>query len=190
LFIAAIQSQVTGRWDHALKLIDASLAQDPLNPSSYLILHLVQIRRGRLAEAEAAIRRTLEISPTFSKAHYFLGVAQLLRGQPESALAEIMKETDEGSRLPGLAIAYFALGRKADSDTALAQALKSHAVRPFELAGAYAFRGESADAFKWVDRAYAQRDPYLCSIKGESTLKQLEGDPRYKAFLKKMNLTE
>jgi TolB-like protein len=190
LFIAAIQSQVMGRWDHALKLIGASLAQDPLNPSSYLILHLIQIRRGRLVEAETAIRRTLEISPTFSKAHYFLGLGQLLRNQPELALAEIMKETDEGSRLPGLAIAYFALGRKADSDAALAQSLKSQASRPFEIAGAYAFRGEADDAFKWLERAYAQRDPYLCSIKGEVTLKKLQGDPRFKAFLKKMNLPE
>jgi hypothetical protein len=39
-------------------------------------------------------------------------------------------------------------------------------------------------------RAYAQKDPYLCSIKGEATLKKLEGDPRYKAFLKKMNLPQ
>jgi TolB-like protein/Flp pilus assembly protein TadD len=190
LFIAAIQSQVMGRLDDALREIDASLAQDPLNPSSYLVLHLIQIRRSRLAEAEAAIRRTLGISPTFSKAHYFLGVAQLLRGQSEMGLAEIMKETDEGSRLPGLAIAYFALGRKSDSDAALAQSLKSQANRPFEIAGAYAFRGESDDAVKWLERAYAQKDPYLCSIKGEATLEKLKGDPRYKALLKKMNLLE
>jgi TolB-like protein len=190
LFIAAIQSQVMGRWDHALKLINASLAEDPLNPSSYLVLHLIQIRRVRLAEGEAAIRRTLEISPTFSKAHYFLGIAQLLRGQSEMALAEIMKETDEGSRLSGLAIAYFALGRKSDSDAALAQLLKDQANRSFEVAGVYAFRGESDDALKWLERAYAQKDPYLCSIKGEATLKKLEGDPRYAAFLKKMNLPQ
>ena len=190
LFIAAVQSQVMGHLDDALRLIDASLAQDPLNPSSYLVLHLIQIRRGRLAEAEAAIRRTIEISPTFSKAHYFLGVAQLLRGQSEMALAEIMKETDEGSRVSGLAIAYFALGRKFDSDAALAQLLKSQANRPFEVAGVYAFRGDSDDALKWLERAYAQKDPYLCSVKGEATLEKLEGNPRYKAFLKKMNLPE
>ena len=188
LFIAAVQSQVMGRLDDALRLIGASLAEDPLNPSSYLVLHLIQIRRGRLAEAEAAIRRTLEISPTFSKAHYFLGVAQLLRGQTEMALAEITKETDEGSHLSGLAIAYFALGRKSDSDAALAQVLRSQSSRPFEIAGVYAFRGESDDALKWLERAYAQKDPYLCSVKGEATLRKLESDPRFKAFLKKMNL--
>jgi TolB-like protein len=190
LFIAAVQSQVMGRLDDALRLIGGSLAQDPLNPSSYLVLHLIQIRRGRPVEAEAAIRRTLEISPTFSKAHYFLGVAQLLHGQSEAALAEIMKETDEGSRLSGLAIADFALGRRSDSDAALALLLRSQANRAFEVAGVYAFRGESDEALRWLERAYAQKDPYLCSVKGEATLKKLEGDPRYEAFLRKMNLPE
>jgi TolB-like protein/thioredoxin-like negative regulator of GroEL len=190
LFIAAVQSQVMGRLDNGLKLIDASLAQDPLNPSSYLILHLIQIRRGRLTEAEAAIRRTLEISPTFSKAHYFLGVAQLLGGQSDMALAEIMKETDEGSRLSGLAMTYFALGRNSDSDAALERLLNSQVNRPFEIAGVYAFRGDADEALRWLERAYAQKDPYLCSVKGEVTLKKLEGDPRYKAFLKKMNLPQ
>jgi hypothetical protein len=106
------------------------------------------------------------------------------------ALAEIKKETDEGSRLAGFAIAYFALGRKPDSDAALAQLLKSQANRLFEIAGVYAFRGESDDALKWLERAYAQKDPYLCTVKGEATLKKLEGDLRYVAFLKKMNLPQ
>ncbi len=42
----------------------------------------------------------------------------------------------------------------------------------------------------WLERAYAQKDPYLAQIKGEWLLKNLEADPRYKAFLKKMNLPE
>ena len=190
LFIAAVQAQIVGRFDDALKLINASLAQDPLNPSSYLILNYVQIRRDRLAEAEAALRRALEISPTFTFAHYGLGLVLLARGQPEAALAEMMKEGDDGTRLAGSAIVYFAKGDKAKSDAALAQMLKERANRAFEIAGVYAFRGESDEAFKWLDRAYMQKDPYLYSIKGEPTLKNLEGDPRYKAFLKKMNLPE
>jgi adenylate cyclase len=190
LFIAAVQAQILGRLDDALQLINASLAQDPLNPSSYYVLYLIQIRSGRLAEAQAAIHRTLEISPTFAFAHYCLGLVLLARGQPEAALAEMMKEGDDGTRLAGSAIFHFARGAKADSDAALGQMLKDHANRPFEMAGVYAFRGQLDEAFKWLDLAYAQKDPYLYSIKGEPTMKNLEEDPRYKAFLKKMNLPE
>jgi TolB-like protein/thioredoxin-like negative regulator of GroEL len=190
LFIAAVQAQIMGRLDDALQLINASLAQDPLNPSSYYVLYQMQIRSGRLAEAQAAIHRTLEISPTFAYAHNCLGLVLLARGQSEAALAEMMKEGDEGARLAGSAIVFFARGAKADSDAALARMLKDHANRTFEIAGVYAFRGQSDQAFKWLDLAYTQKDPYLHSIKGEPTLKNLEEDPRYKAFLRKMNLPE
>jgi hypothetical protein len=43
-------------------------------------------------------------------------------------------------------------------------------------------------AFKWLDRAYAQRDAGLSEMKGDPLLKTLEADPRYAAFLQKMRL--
>ena len=191
LFMTALQLLSTGYWDEALKLVNASLTQDPLNPSGYFVLYQVQMRRGRSAEAEAAIRRTLAISPTFSRAHFYLGRVLLARNQPEAALTEMQKEGDDATRLGGSAMAYFALRRKADSDVALAQMLKDQAKHnPFYIAQVYAFRGESDEAFKWLDRAYEQKDLSLSHIKGDVPFKALEGDPRYKTFLKKMNLPE
>jgi adenylate cyclase len=190
LFIAAVQAQVLGRQDAALKFIGASLAQDPLNPSSYLILSYVQIRRERLVEAQAALRRILEISPTFIFAHYYLGLVLLARGDPHGALEEVRKENDEGLRLAGTAIVQFALNATVDSNAALEQMLKTHAQRSYEIAGIYAFRGATDEAFQWLNRAYSQKDPYLYSIKGNPMLKKIESDPRYGAFLTKMHLPE
>jgi TolB-like protein/Tfp pilus assembly protein PilF len=191
LWMSALQSLSTGHWDETLKLVNASLAQDPLNPSGYFVLYQAQLRRGRLSEAEAAIRRTLAISATFSRAHFYLGRVLLARNQPEAALTEMQKERDEATRFGGSAMAYFALRRKADSDVALAQMLKDQAKRnPFYIAQVYAFRGESDEAFQWLDRAYEQKDVGLSHFKGEVAFKSLEGDPRYKAFLKKMNFPE
>jgi len=51
-----------------------------------------------------------------------------------------------------------------------------------------ATRGESDKAFEWLERAYAQRDGGLASLKGDPLLKSIEHDPRYAAFLKKMRL--
>ena len=191
LFVGALQSLSTGHWDEALKLVNASLTQDPLNPSGYFVLYQVQLRRSRSAEAEAAIRRTLAISPTFSRAHFYLGRVLLAHNQPEAALTEMQKEGDDATRLGGSAMAYFALRRKADSDEALAQMVKDQAKHnPFYIAQVYAFRGESDEAFNWLDRAYEQKDLSLSHIKGDVPFKTLESDPRYKAFLKKMNLPE
>ena len=52
----------------------------------------------------------------------------------------------------------------------------------------YAFRGEPDRAFEWLERAYRQRDAGLMEIKADPLLKNLERDPRYGAFLKKMRL--
>jgi hypothetical protein len=86
---------------------------------------------------------------------------------------------------------YHALGKKAGSDAALAALLKDHADEDaFEIANVYAFRGQPDQAMHWLDRAYAQKDASLLYIKVEMPLKSLEGDARYKAFLRKMNLPE
>jgi TolB-like protein/Flp pilus assembly protein TadD len=189
LFYAAGQSIVMGRLEEALKQMNLALAQDPLNPSRYQVLSLIQQRRGRLEEAEAAARRAVEIVPTGPFGHYLLGDVLLLRSQPDAALTEFSKETIVGSRFEGSARAYFAMGRKADSDATLAKLIKDQADRPFNIARVYAFRGESDEAFKWLDQAYAQKDIVGPSIiKTDPMFKKIEGDPRYKAFLKKMNL--
>jgi TolB-like protein len=191
LFFSALLSENVGRWDDALRFINASLARDPLNPNAYAMLSLIQHGRGRLEEAEAAIRRTLEISPTSALGRFWLGNVLLTRSHPDAALAEMLKVKDEAYRLSGSAMAFFALGRKADSDAALAQMAKSQADHdPFHIALVYAFRGESDEAFKWLDRAYAQKGNNLAYIKTYPAFRKLEGDPRYKALLKKMNLPE
>lgn len=40
----------------------------------------------------------------------------------------------------------------------------------------------------WVERAYAQHDPGLISMKVDPLLRSLHDDPRWQPFLKKMGL--
>ncbi|MGP0055915.1 MAG: TPR end-of-group domain-containing protein, partial [Steroidobacteraceae bacterium] len=174
-----------------LTQLNAALAQDPLSPVYYQVLDWVQARRGHLPEAEAAARRVLEISPTFDSAHYFLGLVLIERGEPEAAVAEMEKETLTGGQLSGLAIAYYALGRKAESDAALARVISELGNRrAFQIAEVCAFRGDRDQAFQWLERAYAQQESDLQYIKVDVPLKSLESDPRYEDFLRKMNLPE
>jgi TolB-like protein len=191
LVVGANLSLSMGRWDEALKQVNAAVAQDPLSPIPYQVLSLIQARRGRMEEAEVAALRALAFNPTGAFGHYLLGDVLLLRSQADAALTEFSKETVDGARLGGSAMAYFALGRKADSDAALAQTIKTQANRPFLIARAYGFRGEADESLKWLDRAYAQKDGTgLVGIKGDPGFRKIEDDPRYKAFLRKMNLLE
>ena len=66
-----------GRWDDAVRIVKKSVADDPLDPQSHLWLGVVELRRDRLPEAEAAMRRSLELGPAFKFSHYILAVVLL-----------------------------------------------------------------------------------------------------------------
>jgi hypothetical protein len=86
------------------------------------------------------------------------------------------------------AVVYYALGRKKESDDALQElVVKYHASGAYQIAEVYGFRNQSDEAFEWLDRAYAQHDGGLIETKVDPLLKNLRDDPRYAAFLKKLN---
>jgi TolB-like protein len=181
-----------GQWDEARQLAIEALERDPLSPDAHMFLGWnVYLHTGQLPEAERSFRRGLQIAPKWGSGQYFLGEALMLQGHNEAALAEFQKETVDDGRLEGSAMALFAAGRKAESDSQLAEAIRRNGTSwPSETARLYAFRGEKDRAFEWLDRAYELRDPDIYTIKGDPLFKNLENDPRYKAFLRKMNLPE
>lgn len=167
------------------------MSLDPLFAGWYVGLSSVQVATGQLTEAEVSVRKELHISPTYSEAHAGLGEILLLEGKFEDALAEMQQERSDGARYVGLAMAYHALRRQAESDAALAQVVQEHGQDTASwIADAYAYRGEVDRAFAWLDRAYSQKDPELYEIKSDAFFTKLKGDPRYKAFLRKMKLPE
>jgi TolB-like protein/Tfp pilus assembly protein PilF len=188
---AARLSLALGRWDDALRQANAALALDPLDPNSFEALGTIQWGRGHLPEAEAAMRRTLDIRPTYAWGNYYLGRVLLARGDGDAALQAMQQESADEGQQAGMAMVYSALGRKMDSDAVLARMLKDRAAEnAFYIAEVYAFRGQSDEAIHWLERAYAQKDPYLVYLKVELPQKGLAEDPRFKAFLRKMNLPE
>jgi TolB-like protein/Tfp pilus assembly protein PilF len=180
-----------GHTARAATLFQQALARDPLHASSYINLGITYYSEGRLDEAEAAFRKALELKPNIIYAHNGLGLVLLSQGKGEAALAEMAHESDDGWRLEGIAVVSHALGKRAESDAALAELLaKFQKDAPYRIATVYAFRGESKPAFEWLERAYTERDGELVGIKVDPLLKSLTGDPRYAALLKKLALPE
>jgi TolB-like protein/Tfp pilus assembly protein PilF len=189
--VAGMVQSALGRWDEGARFLGAAMAIDPLFAGWHEILGNIRFREGRYSEAEAELRKTLQISPTYASGHYYLGQILMFEGKLEEALGEMQQEAPDSGRDSGLASVYHAMGRKADSDAALARVTKERAGDvAYEIAQAHAYRGEADQAFAWLDRAYDRKDIELYWIKGDRLLKNLEGDPRYKAFLGKMNLPE
>jgi len=182
-------SRVLGHLDEAIKLYEQAIALDPLRSNSHLGLgHLLYIV-GRYDEAQAEIQKALDLNPQAALAHVTLGKIFIARGKPQQALAEIEKEPLEWGRLTGQVLVYHALGREQDSNTALTELIAKHDARSaYQIAQAFAFRGESDKSFEWLERAYKQRDAGLTEIKADPLLKTLRRDPRYAELLKKMHL--
>ena len=91
--------------------------------------------------------------------------------------------------LEGRAILAFASKRTADSDAALGKLIDSyHTTAAVQIAQAYAYRGERAKAFEWLDHAFEQKDPGLVNVKTDPLFANLHADPRFPALLRKMNL--
>jgi TolB-like protein/Tfp pilus assembly protein PilF len=192
LDVSAVLATSLGRWDEGVSLLNAAIEFDPLNAGLYWDLGNARYRSGRYTEAEAAFRRVLQIAPTFVSAHFELGRVLLEAGHPRDALDEMERESPEpySGRTLGLAMVYYALGRRTDSDAAVKRlAAEGGDDWPFGMAEAYAFRGEADKAFQWLERAYTTKDE-LQYLKGDPTFRKVERDPRYKAFLHKMNLPD
>jgi predicted Zn-dependent protease len=139
-------------------------------------------------------RSAVELSPGSPGSHITLGKMLLAVGRSEAALGEIAKDSSPGYRSYGLARAYTILGRKAEADATLAELKKNFAAElPYDIAIVHALRGENDQAFAWLDRAYQQHDYSIIAIPQitvELDTKNLRADPRFKAFLKRMNLPE
>ncbi|HET7777866.1 MAG TPA: hypothetical protein VFL07_04890, partial [Rudaea sp.] len=134
-----------------------------------------------------SFRTVLSLAPGRGAAHAQLATALLLKGDAPGALAEIEQETNEAWKRLGLPMAYFALGRKADSDAALAVLLvKSEKDAPYNVAYNYAYRGEADQAFAWLDKAVEYGDTGLGEIVTENLFDKIHADQRWLAFLRKV----
>jgi TolB-like protein len=182
---------VVGDDTTALRLYQRAIELDPVADWNYQQIAYYYLDVGMLSEAESAIRKAIDLNPMSAERNAFLGQILIARELPRDALAAVQRESDESARRWGLALAYQALGRKADADLALSNAERQDAdTNAYGIAEVHAYRGEMDQAFAWLERAYRQRDFSVSSIKCDPLLNNLKGDPRYKAFLRKMNLPE
>jgi TolB-like protein/DNA-binding winged helix-turn-helix (wHTH) protein len=189
VILAALSAAELGRFDEALQLARRAVDLDPLNADSWGNLGEIEYYMGHLDQAAADGKKSLELNPDFWAGPILLTRIYLLQGLPQGALPEIERVHYAPYRAHLYALTYYALGRKKESDAALRELMmKYHASNAFEIATIFAFRNQTDEAFEWLDRAYAQRDPSLMATKLEPLLNSLYNDPRFGALLKKLNL--
>ena len=165
---------------------------DPLNAVAQGNLGLRCLNAGLLEEAAAALNRALKLNPRCGLVHWALGTVYLEQGRPEEALRRLSARGN-GESPPVWGSPQCSMRWDADwSPQAALQELveKGADDSAFQIAQAFAYRGEADSAFAWLERAFAQRDPGLSNMQQDPLLRNLHADPRWQPFLKEMGLAD
>jgi TolB-like protein/Flp pilus assembly protein TadD len=169
---------------------------DPFSAAAWRTLSEALYTNSELRAAREAARRSLAVDPANPQTINDLGTIELLDQRPAEALAAFQRIPSDdvsslGFRATGIAMAEHSLGHARESQQALDEAIANAAqIVAYQIAYAYAWRGEKNKAFEWLERAYRQHDGGLTQLKTDPLLAALRSDPRFKAMLKKINLPE
>ncbi|HST30628.1 MAG TPA: tetratricopeptide repeat protein, partial [Chthoniobacterales bacterium] len=192
LDVLASLAQMRAAFGHpeaAIEPIHQTLANDPRNAGWYGLLASDLMAVGRLDEAEQAIRQQIDLGGPEEGVRSRLCTIEVLRGNVSAAL-------QKAEQLPRGKSRDFALARarQIGNDPAAASAtLKTlidqyAATDAYHIAGVYALRRDPDGMFKWLDRAWANREDGTVAVYYNPFLLRYKDDPRFAAFCKKVGL--
>jgi serine/threonine-protein kinase len=187
-----------GRLDEALEEIRRAIELDPLSLINNTMMGMIARFAGRIDLSMEALQKTIEMEPDFVYAHMFLGFAYLDNGMFEEGMREFEKERAlSGGWNPSVEAyiggAYAAIGQRDRAEKILVelQARSKEAYVPaFVLSVLHFSLGNEDQGFECLERAYEERDHWLCWINVNPSFDNVRSDPRFVAILKKMGLAE
>lgn len=178
-----------GRMDAGLSALRRSTALDPLNPRAFKAYGQGLFATRRYAASIPPLRQALALNPQISSVHAAIGDALLMLGQTAEARTSYAREPQEFSRLTGLAIADWKLGRPAEAERS-----RSALVQESGDSGAYqqaqiaAQWGKHDIALMALERAFAVGDSGLIYLRNDPFLDGLREDARFKSLLARVRI--
>jgi TolB-like protein len=182
----------TGDMVRAAEVFEAQLATDPMDGESLQDLGwFVYPALGRYEEADAVLHRAHEVDADYTNAvAYFAGINLLLRKRLDEAAEFIDAEKDPAAREALRASVDHARGKSRDSDAAMSRAIAARNAWSWAIARAYAYRGDKLQALKWLERAAADHESVMWTVRSDPMLRSLGKDEDFRAFLRKINILE
>ena len=184
-----------GKRDQAVAELERAIALEPLSLINNAVATTTYIYALRYDKALAQAQSAFDLDPTFPLARHWLGMALVLNGNYDEAIAlhrEVPPDSPFGwVSVVVIAHAYARQGKRAEAEQQLAvlqNLAKTHYVRPFYLASIYATLGDKDNAFAELERSFEERDCYLARISVDPFMDPLRSDPRFKSLLTRMNL--
>ncbi|ABS25754.1 protein kinase [Anaeromyxobacter sp. Fw109-5] len=177
-----------GRYDAAVEDMRRTADLDPLWPLAWGGLGAALLARDERAEALRMFERAVELNPGADIGRHMIVVTLLLDGRAAEAIP-LLERPRSPWRLQDEALVYHALGDRPRSQRALdALIAEAAGAAAFQIAEVYAWRGERARAFYWLDRAFAQRDAGVSDLLASPLLEAVRDDRRYAAAVARLKL--
>ena len=119
------------------------------------------------------------------------GQVLLAQGKKEEALEEFKQEKHEFFSPYGMNFILYAMGSESKSKDVFKEFLEKFSLTdPANTADLYAFRGDYDRAFEYLNKAFEFKDPVLIEALSYPAFKPMYKDPRWKTFIKKIDLPE
>ncbi len=183
------------RHEEAIRMAERARERDRLSAYARGASAHILLAAGRTEEAMAEARESLEIERHFALALHALGHGYVLSGRQDDVSDVYERLLATGGRSPfnvgNFAWALAAVGLR-DKAEELLQELNERSKREYVPKPVFAWihsaLGRMDEAFDALDEAFEERHPHLSFIHMGQNYAALRTDPRYRKFLRKMNL--
>jgi len=194
-----IHLEYLGKLNETLDNVRRAIELDPLNLNGLQNLEEAYIYNGQYAESIEQAKKIIEIDPNFPNGYLTVAEAYQLTGQydlwlgAEEKAATLANDTDSLAIVEAVKAEYAksgyhgALKREAELTEELS---KRTYVDPALVARGYGKLGDKDKAFRWLEKAYAERSAFISYIKVVREYDSLRSDPRYANLLKRMGLPQ
>jgi TolB-like protein/Tfp pilus assembly protein PilF len=183
-----------GKAERAVAELERARELDPLSIVINAALGRVYRDAHRYEQAVQQCRKALELDPNFSMGHWCLGQTFLGQRRYSAAIPELERANTLGTTpllICDLGFAYAAAGRNTEA-RAILKSLQQKAqisyIPPYLIAVIYAALGEKDAAFKWLDRAYNERDSQITYLTLDPEMDSLRSDPRFRTLIERLRL--
>jgi serine/threonine-protein kinase len=183
------------RYEEAFVELAEAERLDPLDLQLKTQIGYVHHFHHDVGQAIERFEKVLALEPSFAFAHYALGDALMQKGEYEDAISAYHRSIElSGRSVNHIGVLGYAYGRSGRDERAREQLdeLKSRAAHGYVSGMWFALvhlgLGDADEAFRWLDRAYEERDGSLILITAAVEFDPQRGDPRFKSLLERMGV--
>jgi len=182
-----------GRHDEATAEVKRAVELDPLDLGSNANLGLRYYIARRYDEAIVQARKTIELDPNWWTGHNVLGWAYEGKGLYQEALAEFLKaQSLSGNNMMLSALighVYAVSGKRSEAKKTIDE-LESRSrqgyISGYLVALIYTGMGNKDKALAQLERAYQERDIWICWVKVDPRFDPIRSDPRFTDLLRRI----